>query len=367
MIKEGKFGVHEAVCLVTIVICNKVFSSTPGYLTRTVGTAGWYMTLISCASALVFFTFIYLLLKRFPGKNIVEIYDASLGRVIGFIFSFLLMVSFLSSVGIYIREFTDIMKIYVFPVTPSSVLIGTLIFTASVSAFLGLETIVRVAKLVAYSALFGYFLILILSAQYFKLANILPILGYGLGKTVITGILRGSAYDEVVILAVFAGSLQGISYIKKAGFISLLLSGLLLSLALLCYSLVFEYTNIDEFSAPIYTLTRLLKYGAFFQRLDPLFLLIWIITTAIYISTLFYTTVSIYCKVFRLQDTRPVIIPMGVLTFTIAIFPKDFSSIVTEYVDVIRTYGNITFYILPLIALIVAVIRKKKGETKCAD
>ena len=367
MIKEGKFGVHEAVCLVTLAICNKIFSTTPGYVARTVGTTGWYMTLISCVTALVFFTFIYLLLKRFPGKNIVEIYDASLGRVIGFIFSFLLMVSFLSGSGIYTREFVDIMKIYVFPITPPSVLIGSLIFVAAVSAFLGLETIARVAKLAAYFALSGYLLILIFSSKYFRLAHILPIGGYGLDKTIIAGILSGSAYEEVVILAVFAGSLQGIRYIKKAGFVSLFLSGFLLSLGLLCFSLVFTYTTTQEISAPIYILTRAIKFGTFFERLDPAFLFLWIITTTIYISILFYTTVSIYCKIFRLQDTRPVIIPMAVLAFTIAIFPKDFSSIVTEYVPGLRLYSNITFFVLPLVALIVAVIHKKKGETQCVD
>jgi spore germination protein KB len=362
MIKEGKFGVHEAICLITIAICNKIFFTTPGYVTRSVGTASWYMTVISCVSALVFFTFIYRLLKRFPDKNIVEIYDASLGRLVGFVFSFGLLVSFLAYSGIFTREFVDVMKVYVFPNTPPSFLIGVLLIVVAVSAFLGLETIARVAKLGGYIALFGYLLILILSSGYFEFAHLFPILGYGLGKTVTTGISRSAAYAEVVILAVFAGSLQGIRHIKKAGYISLILSGFLLTLGLLCYSMIFEYTSTQEITAPMYVMTRLIKYGKFFQRLDPLFLFLWIITTVIYISILFYTTVSIYCKMFRLQDTRPVIVPMVVLVFTIAIFPRDFPSVVSEYIQRIRIYGNITFYVLPIIALIVAVLRKKKGE-----
>ena len=367
MIKEGKFGVYEAVCLVIIAICNKIFSTTPGYVTRTIGTTGWYMTLISCTTAIAFFALIYLLLKRFLGKNIVEIYDTSLGRVVGFVFSFLLMASFLLSVGIYAREFTEIMKTYALPATPPSVIIGTLIFTASVAVLLGLETIARVAKIALYPALLGYFLILVFSSEYFKLHNLFPILGYGLDKTVFTGILRASAYDEVTILAVFAGSLQGTAHIKKAGFTSLILSGFIISLGLLCFSLAFEYTSIQEITIVAYILTRGLKYGTFFQRMDPIFLLLWIITTTIYISILFYTTVSIYCKLFRLQDAKPVAIPMAVLAVSIAIIPKDFSSVLSVYVEGIRTYGNITFFIMPVIALIVAAIRKKKGESECAD
>lgn len=362
MIKEGKFGVHEAISIASIAMCNKIFSTTPGYLSRTVGTTGWYMTLISCVTATVLFAFIYLLLKRFPGKNIMEIYDLALGRVIGFTFSFVLMVTFLVYSGIYTREYIDVLKIYNYETTPPSVLIGAIVIVATISAFLGLETIARTAKLAAYFALFGLLLLFILSSNYFQIAHIMPILGYGIGKTVTTGILRSSAYAEVFVLAVFAGSLQGVRHIKKAGFISLILSGFILSLGLLVYSMTFEYTSTEEISAPIYVMIRLIKLGNFFQRLDPIFLILWVITTVIYISILFYTTVSIYCKMFRLQNTRPAIIPMSVLVFAIAIFPKDFRSVVAEYVSGIRLYGNITVFILPIIALIVAVLRKKKGE-----
>ena len=362
MLKEGRFGVHEAVCLITISICNKIFFTTPSYLTRSVGSAGWYMTMVSLASALVFFTFIYLLLKRFPGKNIVEIYEASLGRVIGFVFSFTLMASFLAASGFLTREFVDVMKVFVFPLTPPSVLIGVLVLITAVSVFLGLESIVRVAKLAAYFALAGYFLVLILASQYFHFAYLFPILGYGLDKTVTTGVMRGSAYAEVVILAVFTGSLQGIGHIKKAGYLSLLISGFILSSGLFCFILIFGYTSTPEITAPMYVMARLIRYGPFVQRLDPLFLFLWVITTIIYVSTLFYTTASIYCKMFRLQDSKPLVIPMAVLIFAAAIFPKDFSSVVTQYVQGFRIYSNITFFVLPLLALITAVLRKKKGE-----
>lgn len=362
MIKEGKFGVQETVCLVTITISNKVFFSSPGFLTRFVGTTGWLMTLISDAAAVLAFTFIYLLLKRFPGKNIVEIFDNSMGRVIGFIFSFTFAASFLVSAGIVLREYIDVSKVYVYPATPISLLMGAFVIIVATAAFLGLESIARVSKLFAYASLSGYILLLLLSSQNFKLSNLFPILGYGLDKTVINGLERSSAYSEVVVLAVFAGSLQGTKNIKKAGYISLILSGFIISSGLLCTSLAFPYFTIQEISAPLYMLSGIIKYGSFLQRLDPIFLFLWNTTTFITVSVLFYSSVSIYCKTFRLQDTRPVIIPLSVLLFTVAMIPKDFTSVVTTYVQGSRTSGIFVFYALPIIALITAILRKKKGE-----
>lgn len=361
MLKEGKFGVQEAICLVSIAMCSKIFFTAPGYVTRSVGGAAWYMTLISCIFAAIFFSFICALLKRFPGKGIVEIYEITLGRVIGFMFSFILMATLLVYSGIFTREFVDVTKIYNFPNTPQSVLIGSLIFVAGASVFLGLETIARTAKLAAYSALFGLLLLFALSSSHFKLANLLPILGYGIDKTAATAILRSSAYAEVTLLAVFAGSLQGVRYIRKAGYISLVLSGILLSMGVLVFSMIFEYTSTVEITAPIYVVATLIKYGNFFQRLDPIFLFVWIITTVIYVSILLYSAVSVYCKMFRLQDKRPVIIPIAVIVFALAVLPKDFQSVVTQYIQGLRLLSNIPFFIFPLIALIAAVARKKKG------
>lgn len=320
------------------------------------------MSIISCAVALLAFTFIYLLLKRFPGKNIVEIYDVTLGRGLGFVFSFLLLISFLASSVLYAREFIDVMKVYIFQVTNIGILLGALIIVAVITAFIGLEAIVRTAKLVGYFALFSFLLLLILSVDYFRLGNIFPILGYGFSRTLTTGILRTTAYAEVVILAVFAGSLQGSAHIKKAGFISLLLSGFLLSIALLIYLSVFSYTGAEEITSLMYVLTRIVRYGIFFQRLDPLFLLLFIIVSIISVSVLFYTAVSICCKLFRLEDKRPVILPIGILTFTMAITPKDLPGLVSGYVKTLRAYGNITFFVLPFITLIIAILINKKGE-----
>lgn len=362
MIKEGKFGVHETVCLLTIAVCNKIYFTAPGYVNRAVGSAAWYMTLVSAVVAIIMFTFIYLLLKRFPGKDLVEIYSRSMGRVAGFIFSFILMLTLLGYSSIFTREFSDVVKIYNYPNTPSSILMGAILAASAVAVYLGLETIARTAKLAAYFALFGLLLILVLASQYFKFAHILPILGYGIRETVITGVMRTSAYAEVTILAVFAGALQGSGHIRKAGYITLFISGIVLSLALLCYSMIFEYTSTTELSAPMYVMATLIKYGDFLQRLDPVFLVNWVITTVIYISFLLYSAISVYCKLFRIQDKKPVVIPMTVLAFTLAILPQDFTSVVTKYIQGIRIWANIPFFLFPFIALLVSLVRRKRGD-----
>lgn len=366
MIKEGKFGTHEAVCLVTITITAKIFFTSPGILMNILGTATWYMTLLSAATAAVGFTFIYLLLKRFPGKNIVEAFEASLGRFFGFFFSFLLVLLFMLNASAIVREFIEVLKVYVLPLTPISFLTGIFVAVVTVVSFLGLETIARYAKLSSYILLASFITVLILASQKYEAFRMFPIFGHGLAKTIQHGIARSSFYGEVLIVAAVAGSLQGIEYVKKAGYLSLALSGILVSSALLAFTLTFPYYTGAEITAPMYQLTAMIDYGRFFQRLEPIFLFTWFISSFVSVTAIFYTSASLYCKIFRIQDMRPTIFPLAIILFTIAMMPSDITTVAKGYIHKSREYGWIILYIPPLIALIIAIIRKKEVKQQNA-
>lgn len=359
MIKEGKFGPSEAIWLTTFAISAKVFYTSPAIVSSLVGTAGWYMTLISMVVAVIGFTFIYLLLKRFPGKGIIEIFEITLGRYIGFIFSLLLALLLVSISAIRVREFTEVLKVYVMPLTPPTFILILFIGTVAVLNILGLETIARFSKLISYILIFGFFVVIILGQQNYSIHRLFPILGYGLKKTLYNGVIRSSVYGEVIILAVFAGSLQGIKHIKKAGYISLLLSGFLISIALLAFIMTFPYYVAMEITSPMYEMATLIDYGRFLQRVEPIFLFIMSISSLISVSAVFHAFVSIYCKMFRIQDTRPVILAASIITFALAVSQKNISEVTFGSVQSFRDYGGLVFFIPPIISLIAAKLRKK--------
>ncbi|HAU32629.1 MAG TPA: hypothetical protein DCW46_10340, partial [Desulfotomaculum sp.] len=110
--------------------------------------------------------------------------------------------------------------------------------------------------------------------------------------------------------------------------------------------------------------TRNIEFGTFFQRFDPIFLFIWsisaIITTVIYL----YAFLSIYCKVFKIDDQRPLVLPLGIIFFCIGIIVQDLFTLVLGLIPVYRKFGGIIYFGLPLLALLVAAIRgQKEGVT----
>ena len=364
MIREGKFGVQEAMWLTTITISSKVFYTSPGLVVSIVGNTGWYMTLISMATAILGFTFIYLLLKRFPDKDIIAIFNDTMGGIMGFIFSGILGLYLLFVATSTISEFNEVVKVYVFPLTPSVLIIALFALGVLVLCLLGLESLARFAKLSVYAMLFGFILILLLGIHNYDINRLFPILGYGFDKILVSGVVRSSSYGEVIILAVFATSLQGVHHIKKAGYTSLIISGLSISVSLLAFNLSFPYYIGQEIVAPMYQMASLIDYGRFIQRVEPVFLFIWFLSSFIAVTGVFYCFVSIYCKMFRIQDIRLIVIGSVIILFAGAMIQSNIGVTASLNIQNIRQYGWIPPFILPLISLVIGTLRKR-GVKSC--
>ena len=362
MIKEGKFGIQEAVWLTSTAIGAKVFFSSPATLSGLVGNAGWYMTLISAAVALIGFMFIYLLLKRFPDKDLAEIFDLSLGRFFGFLFSAILAIYLLFIAVTRLAEFTEVMKVYVFPFSPNWYIIGIFVACVYVMSRLGLESMARFAKLMIYFMMAGFVVVLLLGFQNYNINNIYPIFGSGLGKVIITGITRSSVYGEVIILAVFASSFQGVKYIKKEGIIGIVISAVTFALSIFAYTLTFPYSISQEITAPMYEMATLVDYGRFLQRVEPLFLFNWINSALISTTVIFYAFVWMFCKMFRIEDKMPVVLGGAVILYALAAMHKNIITVIAEDVQFLRSFGSLFMFGLPLITLIIALIRKKGAK-----
>jgi len=156
-------------------------------------------------------------------------------------------------------------------------------------------------------------------------------------------------------------SLHGTKHAKRAAYTGLALSGLIVSSALLAFSLVFPYYTGQEITAPIYLMASLIEYGKFIQRIEPVFFFVWNISTVISVAVLFYLSLVVYSHVFRLDDKRPLIIAYAIILFALCMIPASITQ-VAGMVGQLREYGWIFFYIPPVITLLVASIRRKRGN-----
>ncbi len=343
---------------------SSIFLVSPSITADLVGTAVWYMTFISAGAAALAFTFVYLLLKRFPGKNIMEVFDAVLGRFIGSILSFVLFAGLIATLCIKLRQFAELQKSNIYIKTPISFLIGCCVFVIAVLSFIGLESIARYSKLISFTIIPIILLLLILSSKTYQFHRLFPIFGNGLDKTLINGIAQSSIYGAVILVAVFAKSLQGTQIIRKVGYNSILIALLINSACFLALTLTFSYYVFKEVSVPMYIMTSLINLGIFFERVESLFVTVWSLSFLVSVAAIFYASLMIYCHIFRISDKKPVILPLSITALALSMVPQRMTTIIDYYIYYQLQFGWTIYFALPLIVLIIAVLRGRKGTTE---
>lgn len=367
MNSQGHFGLFETTALTTLVIVSKVLYTSLAIIVRGEGTAAWCGTLISCIVSIAFFLIIYLLIKRFPGMNIVEIYEAVMGKVIGKTIGLFWSCYLIFYAAVSSREFFEVIKAYVLPNTKDSIIYISFLCVIALVAYKGIESIARLSYISFLPILVGLFLIFIMAYPYYKIDYLKPYLGYGLKNTLILGALRSSAYQEVLTLLIIVKSIHGTDNFLKAGLVSLILSGVIFSISLLSYIMMFTYSAGSENLSGMYQMARTIYFSRYFQRVETVFAFPWVVSSLLTAGTAQYLALYIYCTIFEIDNYKPLILPFSFLIYMVALIPKNVVDFTQNYIIFIRQYSLCMAYGIPILVLLIAVITGKRGERLSAE
>lgn len=363
MNSEGRIGLFEAISFVSLITINKVFFTSVGTIIMHTGTAAWYATLISCALTVIVFAFVYLLLKRFPGKDLAAIFECVTGKVIGKALLMAVSAYCIYNAGSTLREFVEMIKVYNLPYTPTSLIISLFLVTSLLISRFGFPAITRLCTIFSIPSLAGLAFILLLSANSFDLNLLNPIGGHGLAATFMHGIKHSSAYNEFILLAFALNALNdGHKDYKKAALTGILLSGAVFSISLFCYLSIYGYVSGSETISGIFELSRSIYFNRYIQRLESIFLFIWVISSVLTTTALYYISMLVYCKAFRIKDHKPVLLPFAILVYIAAILPASVQEVTQKNIIFLRMNSFYIMYLIPLAVLLLSFIRGKKGD-----
>jgi spore germination protein (amino acid permease) len=358
---EGNIGLFQAVCLVVLAIINKIFYASTATIVQRVGTAAWYSTIGSCIISIIFFYITYMLMKRFPGMNLIEVLDEVVGKFFGKILGMILCAYCVFYAGSNLREFVDMIKIYNLPKTPPSFIMGSILLVSILIAYFGFKGLGQLCGICFVPVIVGLVLVFSMAYPIYNFNHLKPYLGYGISNTLWSEFLRSSSYDEALILFIVPNSLRDLEETKKAGITSIIFSGVVFMFCFLFYLASFNYAFGKENISGIFELSRTIYFNRFIQRVETIFLVTWIIPSMITTAIAFYICISIYCKIYHVKDHRPLLLPFAFLVFIVAIIPQNMLELVSINLVFIREYSMVINYFIPAAVLVIAILFKKKG------
>jgi spore germination protein KB len=359
-----KFGIREGISLIMVSICTQVFLNLPRIMIESAGTAGWMLVIYLSVIAYLVLFIILKLYPPFEGKDLLDIAEIAGGSFLRIITGIMIIIHSALILSIILREFTEDLKIIALPTSPISYVTFFFVIGMIIGAYAGIVPIVRLCSLAVPVITIGYLIIHIGMYPYYDLTRLLPLFGTGVKNIFVEGIPKVSVYSGLVFLFIIAPFLKTKENLNKVGYIGTVLSALILFISTFIYSIVAPYPASMEMFLPFYHLARIFYFGLFFQRLESVFIFIWVMAALLYLSAELFILSHVFAKTFKLKYYRPLLLPLTVLIFTFSLIPENLVSTIELETLYFRNYAWIvTFTLVPMI-LVVARIRLKSGSYK---
>ncbi|MCL4441357.1 MAG: spore germination protein, partial [Firmicutes bacterium] len=318
MLEEGRISGKQMVFLAMVIILPSVSMSMPMLIYREAGQDSWLSEILAAAFGVAAGAVTAGLGMRFPNMNIVQYGELLAGRILGRAIVLLYIVFFIYTNAIFIREFSDMLVTYIMPETPILVFLAGL---TTVSAYIvrsGLEVLARVNEILTMVAVVvGLFMMSLLLPQ-MRIENFTPVLEDGIMPVLQGAFHAAPLFGETMALLMIIPYLNRPQEAKRAIFRGTVIASLVVLLALIsAMAILGERMARDLF--PNLTMSRQVSIAELIERVEPLFILAWMITGVVRMSIFHFLAVLTMSQWLNLKEYKALVLPVGVLTTVLSV------------------------------------------------
>ena len=309
----SKIGTFEAITLILSFVVSHTVLSLPKAIVDTTGSSTIINILYTGTIATIIVYLICKILNIFPGMDILDISDYLGGKVLKNTIGIIFILYFLISSCIFLRNFAECLQIVYYPSTNIFFILLFFIISIPITAKLEFNASLRANIFIIPLVLISILFLFIANLRYFTPQRIFPILGYGFYTTFISGITNIYSFSGIALIYFLPPLLKDPKKITKISITSIIISGIYLILVISIILFMFPvYINLDEV-LPLYTIATYVEFGSFFQRLESVFLLIWMISFACYLTIIANFSFLVFKKITNIKEIKPIIYPFTIV------------------------------------------------------
>lgn len=359
-----KIGTLEAVFLVVIIMTNKLILNLPKRIILSTGSSAWLNTIYISVIAILFTLLLIKLFKRFEGYDFLDICNFLGGKYLKIFAGILFMILLITVPILILRDFSESLQLIYYKNSPISYIVFIFVLGAVIANKFDFKGIVKTNLILVPFLLISIIILFFASSRNFEIERLFPILGYGVNKTFLEGITNIFSFSIITYLLFLPPVLSKVQDFKKVAIISVVISALYLLISVTCLLLVLPFILSTNEPISIYLLTRTIEFGRFFQRVDALFLLIWMISTLSYISISLNFLLYVFRKITNIENGQYLAYCFGAIFFGTCLIPENTAQF-NIFVDLFFKYTVIIIvFIFSFSILFLANHKKKKLESR---
>lgn len=357
-----KISKIEAICLMLIIVINELIINVPNMIILDTKT-GSTLNIIYVSILAVAFTYIICkLFKPFYGKDILDVSEYVGGKVLKIILGVLFILFFVFLSSINLRYFANSLKVIYFNTSPLVyILLFFLIPTLFINKY-GLRAISGVNLIFLPVILASFIFLMISSYSNFTMLRIFPILGEGFRETFLTGATNIFSFTGLAYIYFLPALLKDSKDFKKVSITSVVISAICLILSIVSLIMAFPAITKTDETLSVYLLTRLIEIGDFLERLDSLFIFIWIIAHISFLGLTFFYILKIFQKITRIEDSRSLTSSLGLIVLGSCLVFKDIAQLKFIARYYLKYSSLILIFVICFGILILGNIKYKKKK-----
>ncbi len=357
-----KLGNFEAICFIVILFINHIVLNLPQMILDNSGTSSILNCIYIFILALIFTLLIVKLLKNFTGLDIIDISEYLGGKVLKILVGLLCIVYLVMEAAFLTRMFSKNLLLLYFNNYPISFFLFVFLFIGVVANFIGRKSIIKTNTIITPLALISIALTFIFVIDLFKFEHSLPLFSNGADKIFLYGASNVFAFNGLFFLFFISPLLNKKEDTPKVAFISVLICGILLILAIA--TLIFAFSDIYYISrlSPIYFIIVNSKLSGFLERPELIFIFIWALALMSFISIAIMFCINIFRKIANMEEknSKSLSIMFSCFIFVAAIIIDNVFQL-EKIANAFYKYGTIALvFVVFTIILIAANIKKKR-------
>lgn len=360
---DTKISSVEAIMIILTVFVAHTIVSLPQNLISNEKSAVIINLIYVGILAFILVYIIFRLIKNFSSLDIIDISEYLGGKVFKNIIGGLFIAYFMISSSSLLREFCEGLRVVFFPMTNVIFVIIPFILAMLINNSLSFGSNVKTISLVFPLVLFSIIFLFFANFNHFSFEKMFPILGKGFVNTFITGIGNITAFGGISCIYFLPPFLKEPKELKKICLTSVIVGLLYFILCISTILFMFSFFAEADEVLPLYSAARYIEFGIFFQRLEALFMLIWILEVCCYLIVANRFSMNIFQKMTNIKYQKPFAFIFPLIIFGISLIPKNYA-IIRFFEAQIYSYLILGIvFILGIGILILANLKKKKvGE-----
>ena len=357
-----KIGKFEAIALIVMISMNQIFLNLSNIVIVNTGSSAWINVIIISIVAILFCLLISKLFKPFPAHDIVDISEYLGKKILKTIVGILYILFFIFISSVILRYLTNSLKLIYFEKSPLTFLLILFLIPVVFAVRLGIKPISRVNLIFIPIVLISMLIILFSTSKDFVPQRIFPILGFGANETFLIGLNNIFTFSAFAYLYFLIPLLKNPDDFKKVALSSIIISAIYIFLSIICLIMMFPFIAFTDEMLSIYLLTRLIEFGKFFQRVDAIFILIWILSAFSFLSITIEFANRILKKLLNLKTHKEMAYSICAIIFSLALAFANFSTIKFIQNELLRYFVIALVFIISLIILVLANLKLKKEK-----